>query len=394
VNVALVTNNDPSDRRAWGGVPFQMRESLSTHADVRVVLVDRRRPLPDRLLARACRMAGGKYVFDNSLAASAVMGRAASHEIRKEHTDVVIAITTPSVVAGLVVDQPVIHVNDNTFRVIKGYYPFTTGLCLASSLQAEWVERRALRRADACVFSTAWASESAIVDYNVDPRRVHFVEFGACMVPASLPAPATSRHGRECRILFIAGSFTAQRGNTLAVRVGEWWRKGGPRAVRVLDELISRGCDASLSIVGDVPVDLGAHPRIRLCGYLDPNTDEGREALSREYLSADVLLDPTPATCTGLVLMDAAAHGLPVVAARTGGVPSVVVHGETGILLSYDASPGDYASAIQKITAPHERARVSGQARLRYETTLNWRRWAEKMMEIAEQLVIIRESGL
>ena len=341
------------------------------------------------LLARACRKAGKKFVYDNSLAASRTMGRAASREIRKQRADAVIAITTPSVVAGLVVDHPVVHVNDNTFKIIKDYYPFTTGLCLASSLQAEWVERRALRRAAACVFSTAWAAESAIVDYRVDPRKVHFVEFGACMVPSSPPAPAAPRLGRDLRVLFIAGSFVS---STQAVRVGEWWRKGGPRAVRVLDELIARGCGATLSIVGDVPVELGPRADIRACGYLDPNTDEGREALSLEYLNADVLLDPTPATCTGLVLMDAAAHGLPVVAADTGGVSSVVVKGETGVLLPPEATPADYAAAVEQITSPIERARVSRQARSRYETTLNWRRWAEKTMEITEQVVAARGS--
>jgi glycosyltransferase involved in cell wall biosynthesis len=392
VDIALVTNNDPFDRRAWGGVPFQMRESLSRHAEVRVVLVDRRWPLPDRLLARACRMAGKRYVRDNSLGSSLTMGRAASREIRKQHTDVVVAITTPSVVAGLDVDQPVVHVNDNTFRLLKDYYPFTTDLCLTSSLQAEWIERRALRRAGACVFSTSWAAESAIVDYHLDARKVHFVDFGALLVPGSWPpARATPRRAPGPRLLFIAGSFVDESHD---VRVGEWWRKGGPRAVRVLDELASRGHGASLSIVGDVPVQLGPRDDIELCGYLDPNTDVGREALSREYLDADVLLDPTPATCTGLVLLDAAAHGLPVVAADTGGVSSVVARGETGILLPPRATPADYASAVETVTSPAERASFSSRARARYESALNWERWAEKTMEIARQLLATQDARL
>ena len=387
MKIALVTNNDPYDRRAWGGVPFQMREYLSRHAEVRSVLVDRICPLPDRALARACRATGKRYVRDNSLGSSFVMGRVASTEIRKERTDAVVAITTPSVVAGLTVDHPVVHVNDNTFRVIKDYYPFTTDLCLVSSLQAEWIERRALRRADACIFSTAWAAESAVVDYRLEPRKVHLVEFGALMVPESAPVPTTRPPGHGPHILFIAGSFVDEPRD---VRVGEWWRKGGPRALRVLDELVSRGRRATLVIVGDVPVDLGSRDDVRLCGYLDPNTDEGREALSQEYLAADVLLDPTPATCTGLVLLDAAAHGLPVIAADTGGVSSVVAKGDTGILLAPEATPADYAAAIESITAPAERARVASEARARYETTLNWARWAEKTIEIVEQAVASR----
>jgi glycosyltransferase involved in cell wall biosynthesis len=75
------------------------------------------------------------------------------------------------------------------------------------------------------------------------------------------------------------------------------------------------------------------------------------------------------------------------VAADTGGVSSVVAKGETGILLPPGATPADYASAVETITSPTERARFSSQARGRYETTLNWARWADKTMEIARQLV-------
>lgn len=377
MNIALVTPHDTSDRFAWSGVPFQVRKSLSLLADVQVVQTDSRPSLPDRLLRRAFRAAGRKYLIDNTLGASLIRGKAASRAIRKEGPDVVVAVAATCEVAGLVVNQPVIHVNDATFKVIKDYYPHATGLCLASSLQAEWVERRALRRADACVFPSAWALESVVVDYGIDPGKVHLVEFGACVVPQSPPVPSMPRPGRDRRILLVTR---------------DWVRKGGSRAVRVLDELIARGCGASLSVVGNIPAEFAARADIRACGRLDANTDEGREALSLEYLSADVLLDTSPAICTGVGLMDAAAHGLPVVAADTGGVSSVVVSGETGILLPPEATPADYASAVERITAPDEWTKASRLARLRHETTLNWTRWAEKTMEIAEQLVIGERS--
>ena len=388
MRVWLLTSDDASDRRAWSGVPFHMRESLSELADVRVAQVGVPHLFVDRALLRVCKKAGRKYLLEGSIAASRAAGRAASRALRTTPADVIVAVAATSQVAMLSVDQPVVHVNDATFRLLEDYYPYTTDLCLASSLQAEWVERRALRRADACVFPSAWAAESAIGDYGVDSRSMHIVEFGACITPASPPGPAVRRPGRSCQMLFIATD--APSGTSHGFRVAQWERKGGSQTVRVLDELIARGYAASLSIIGDVPVDLAGRADIRLWGRLNPNRDEAREILSQEYRRADVLVYPSPAACTGIPLLDAAAHGLPVIAAETGGVPSVVVAGETGILLPVEATPARYATAVERIMARGEHEKMSRMARLRYETTLNWRRWAERTMEIAEDLVATR----
>jgi glycosyltransferase involved in cell wall biosynthesis len=61
----------------------------------------------------------------------------------------------------------------------------------------------------------------------------------------------------------------------------------------------------------------------------------------RELLPAlDVYLQPSLAEPLGLAIIEAMAVGLPVVASDVGGIPEVVVHGETGILVP----PGDSAA--------------------------------------------------
>ncbi len=71
--------------------------------------------------------------------------------------------------------------------------------------------------------------------------------------------------------------------------------------------------------------------RIRFTGLIDA------AALPAIYAVADVFVWPAVNEAYGMALLEAQASGLPVLSARTGGVPGVVADGETGILVR----PGD-----------------------------------------------------
>ena len=65
--------------------------------------------------------------------------------------------------------------------------------------------------------------------------------------------------------------------------------------------------------------------------------------LSTYYRAADVVLVPSRSESFGLVALEAAASGTPVVAAPVGGLRSVVDHGRTGLLVD-DATPAAFAA--------------------------------------------------
>lgn len=67
--------------------------------------------------------------------------------------------------------------------------------------------------------------------------------------------------------------------------------------------------------------------------------------LSTYYRAADVVLVPSRSESFGLVALEAAASGTPVVAAPVGGLRSVVDHGRTGFLVD-DATPEAFAVQV------------------------------------------------
>jgi glycosyltransferase involved in cell wall biosynthesis len=75
--------------------------------------------------------------------------------------------------------------------------------------------------------------------------------------------------------------------------------------------------------------------RVRLLGRIDD-----RARLSERYAAADLFVWPAVNEAYGMALLEAQAHGCPVVAGAYGGVASVVEDGRSGIL----TPPGDVAS--------------------------------------------------
>lgn len=89
----------------------------------------------------------------------------------------------------------------------------------------------------------------------------------------------------------------------------------------------------------------------------------------------------------GLVLIEAMAAGRPVVATHVGGVPEVVVHGKTGLLVPPE-DPNALAEAIRQVLADPDLAGRMGEAgRRRAELLYGADRMAEQTLALYEELV-------
>ncbi len=117
----------------------------------------------------------------------------------------------------------------------------------------------------------------------------------------------------------------------------------------------------------------GFGERIRFHGQVDDRTK-----LSALYAGADAFVWPGVNEAFGMSYLEAQAHGVPCIAARYGGVPDVIRHGETGFL----TEPGDiagFADAIQRLCESEDcdRMRIAA-ARFVHE---------ERSLEAAAQII-------
>ncbi len=131
---------------------------------------------------------------------------------------------------------------------------------------------------------------------------------------------------------------------------------------------VRRATPATLVLVGDGPdrdaaeqeADrLGLRADVRFPGKVDRVADLLR--------GSDLFLLPSQMESFGLSGLEAMACGVPVLATRTGGLPEVVVEGETGYLLPVGAVEefADRALAVLGDAALHARLRAAAAARAR-----------------------------
>jgi glycosyltransferase involved in cell wall biosynthesis len=117
-------------------------------------------------------------------------------------------------------------------------------------------------------------------------------------------------------------------------------------------------------------------PRIRVHGFV---TGQEKDRLLQ---SADVLLFPSRCwEVAGLVSLEAFAHGVPVIASRTGGIPEFVEDGQTGLLVE----PGDAAAlATQMLRLSVNRDVIEGmrEACRARAARLPWARTVGELVEV------------
>ncbi|NQV74383.1 N-acetyl-alpha-D-glucosaminyl L-malate synthase BshA [bacterium] len=103
--------------------------------------------------------------------------------------------------------------------------------------------------------------------------------------------------------------------------------------VNVFHRLHSEGYAVKLLLVGDGPDRVAAEHKARELGVYDDVRFLGKQEPVEEILSiADIFLMPSGSETFGLAALEAMSCSVPVVASDIGGLPELVIDGETGFL--------------------------------------------------------------
>ncbi|HEX6762930.1 MAG TPA: glycosyltransferase family 4 protein [Gaiellaceae bacterium] len=221
-------------------------------------------------------------------------------------------------------------------------------------------ERAVLSAAASVITTSAFARRALLELYSLPPDRVHVAEPGV--------DPAELATGTE-----TAGALLS----VAAVIPG----KGHDLLLDALSGLAGLPWDCRC--VGSLERDPAFVERLRrrvLDGGMDGRVHfTGPQAaadLARSYASADVLVLPSRGETYGMVVAEALAHGLPVVAARVGGVPEALGHGADGArpgLLLPPEDPAALGGALRSwLEDAGLRRRLRAAARERRASLTDW----------------------
>ncbi|MFC6885049.1 MULTISPECIES: glycosyltransferase family 4 protein [Actinomadura] len=263
-------------------------------------------------------------------------------------------------------------------QVVLVHLPLSdeTGLDPRVAAELNALEGETLRAAHAVVATSAWAAERLRELHGPAVRDVHVVEPGVDAAPEG--------SGRAPSLLCVA-SLTPRKGQDLLVealyRVADldWTcRLVGPAgrdpayAERVRDLIAARGLRGRIGVAG-------------------PLTGE---PLAAAYATAGLLVLPSRAETYGMVVTEALARGIPVVATEVGGVPGALGSAPDGTVPGVLVPPDDadaLADALRRWLTD-ERLRISLRASARARrTTLTG--WDETSQRLAAVLHGVQENG-
>ncbi len=253
-------------------------------------------------------------------------------------------------------------------------------------------DRRALAEAevigcsDAVLASCSVEADQLVGLYGADRSRVAIIAPG---VDHAFFSPGVRAQAQRAVSLQGAGPLLLFVGRIQPL-------KGVDIAVRSLKNLIDRGIPtARLVVVGGPSGPMGEHEVDQLhrivttlglehaVHFVAP---QPHELLSTYYRAADCVLVPSISESFGLVALEAASCGTPVVAAAVGGLTTLVDDGSTGYLVE-SRDPAHYADALHRLwTRSGERAKFSRNA-VAKASRYTWPYAAEGLLALYGRLI-------
>ncbi|MEM2261575.1 MAG: glycosyltransferase family 4 protein [Ignisphaera sp.] len=237
-------------------------------------------------------------------------------------------------------------------------------------------EHFAAVRSDVIIVPSIYVKQRVIEYYGVPSKKIEVIPHGINIeefnnINQVLDYNACRKNG--VRICFV-GRLTRRKGLIYLIKATEILKK--------------KGYQISVNIIGDGPerknlekyITKRSLSCIRFMGNLS------RRRLLEELFTCDIFCMPSLHEAFGIAILEAMAARKPVVASTVGGIPELVLDGETGFLIP----PGDVrgiVEAIEKLIIDEELRLKMGMNAYRRASQFSWKIAAEKLMNLYGRLL-------
>jgi D-inositol-3-phosphate glycosyltransferase len=244
-------------------------------------------------------------------------------------------------------------------------------------------EQQVVDAADRLIANTTGEAADLIRHYDADLRLVDVVHPGVDLtVFAPRPRPAVRDElglPPDARVLLFAGRLQPLKAPDVLLRAArELLDRGREPTDRLVVVIVGgqsgTGPDQPRAL-RELVDELGLGDVVRLEPALPPTE------LARWYSAADVVCVPSYSESFGLVALEAQACGTPVAAAAVGGLPTAVVDGRTGRLVS-GHDPVEWARVLDDMLAAPARLKLMGRRAARHAARFGWHQTARETMRV------------
>ncbi len=273
--------------------------------------------------------------------------------------------------------QPIVLWTDAPLAASINFYSWLSNLCNETKNSIYAMEKSALDRCELVIFWSDWAAEIAVQTYGIAPSKIKVIPCGPNIecnrTNEDINSIVESRDKNICKLLFIGV---------------EWFRKGGDTALEVAKELNKLGLNTELLVVGCQPLASEIPSFVKTLGFIDKYTTVGINQMNKLLAESHFLILPSRAEAYGLVLCEANSFGLPCLATKVGGIPTIIKDNLNGKTFSMDASISEYCTYIVSLMTNYgEYKRLACSSFNEYKSRLNWSVAGETAKQLLTALV-------
>lgn len=266
-------------------------------------------------------------------------------------------------IAYLECKQPIVFWTDCTFGGLLNFYPEFTNLSEQTIGNGNAMEKSALDRCKLAIYSSDWAAQTAINNYQLDPAKVRIVPFGANIECdrnyKDIKIIVDSRPSNKCKVLFLGV---------------DWYRKGGNIAFEVVKELNKLGLDTELTVIGCLPDLNEPLPSfVKSVGFISKSTQEGQNKINKFLAESHFLILPTIADCNPIVFCEANSFGVPCLTTNVGGITTLIKDDLNGKTFAKGSKIAEYCTYVYNLFSNYSRYKELALSSFNeYESRLNW----------------------
>ena len=312
--------------------------------------------------------------------------------------DVVHGHTWYSHMAGLLVKQlhnaPLVL----TTHSLEPHRPWKTEQLGTAYNVSSWIEKTAYQNADGVIAVSESMKHDVMELYGVAPDRIRVIHNGIDLKQYSYAEnPALlDKYGIDRNIPYIlfVGRITRQKGIVHLVNAIKYIEKG-------IQIVLCAGAPDTPGIEKEMREKVVQAKNESSNNIIWISDMLSKKEIISLYSHAEVFVCPSVYEPFGIINLEAMSCNTPVVASAVGGIPEVVIHGQTGLLVPIthrsetDPEPEDaelfaknLADAVNNLISSPDRVREMGRlSRLRVEEYFSWDSIAAKTLDFYKELI-------
>jgi len=197
-------------------------------------------------------------------------------------------------------------------------------------------EEKWLQKADNIFIGSEWAWHEMVKHYDIDEKKKVVVHTGG-----NIDIPEKQTYSGGLNFVFISLDFE---------------KKGGFICVNTFKKIQNQYPQATLTILGEKPPkEVLNIQNIIYAGFLRKTNPDELSKFTRILSEAFLLIHPTTMDTMGAVLIEAAYYGCPSIAPSSFGVPELVIHNKTGIIVKVPFTDSNFYNEIKELIENKEK---------------------------------------